>query len=100
MGMISHSFGFTVATVVVVACGLVNSSPPGQNGRHLADDIFRRIFLNEKFSLLFRISLKFLHKGPIDNKWALVQVMAWRRTGDEPLSAPMLTQLTDAYMRY
>ena len=25
--------------------------------------------------------------------------MAWRRTGDKPLPEPMLTQLTDAYMR-
>ena len=36
--------------------------------------------------------------GLIDNKWALIQVMAWRRSGDNPLSAPMLTQFTDAYM--
>ena len=26
----------------------VNSSSPGQNGRHFAEDIFKRIFLNEK----------------------------------------------------
>ena len=36
--------------------------------------------------------------GLIDNKWALIQVMAWRRSGDKPLSTPMLTQFTDAYM--
>ena len=30
----------------------VNSSPPGQNGRHFADDVFRCIFLNEKFCIL------------------------------------------------
>ena len=34
----------------------------------------------------------------IDNKWALFQVMAWRRSGDKPLSEPMFTQFTDAYM--
>ena len=28
---------------------------------------------------MIRISLKFVPRGPIDNKWALVQVMAWRR---------------------
>ena len=44
--------------------------------------------------------MKFVHEGPIDNKWALVQVMAWRWTGDKPLSEPMLTQFTDAYMRH
>ena len=26
--------------------------------------------------------------------------MAWRRTGDKPLSEPMLTQFTDAFMRH
>ena len=26
-----------------------NSSPPGHNGRRFADDIFRRIFMNEFF---------------------------------------------------
>ena len=33
-------------------------------------------------------------------KSALVQVMAWRRTGDKPLPKPMLTQLADTYMRH
>ena len=38
----------------------------------LADDIFKCIFLNEKFCILIRISLKFAAKGQIDNKPALV----------------------------
>ena len=38
----------------------------------LADDIFRCIFMNEIFSILIAISLKFVSKGPIDNKPALV----------------------------
>ena len=38
--------------------------------------------------------------GPIDNKSVLVQVMAWRRTGDKPLPEPMLDEFTDAYMRH
>ena len=46
------------------------------------------------------ISLKCISKGPIDNKTALVQIMAWCRTGDKPLPQPMLTQFTDAYMRH
>ena len=49
-----------------------NSSPPGQNGRHFADDIFGCIFMNEKFCILIKISLKFVPKGPIDNNPALV----------------------------
>ena len=54
-----------------------------------ADDIFRCIFVNEKFCILIKISLKIVPKGLIDNNAALVQVMAWRRTGDKPLSEPM-----------
>ena len=35
-----------------------------------------------------------------DNKSALVQAVAWRRTGDKPLPEPMMSQFTDAYMRH
>ena len=59
---------------------IFNSSAPGQNGRHFADDIFNLIFMNGKSCILIRISMKFVFKGPIDNKSALVQVRAWRRT--------------------
>ena len=38
----------------------------------LADDIFKRIFLNEKFRFSTKISLKFVSKGPIDNNKAFV----------------------------
>ena len=55
--------------------------------------------MNETFCILIRISLKFLLKDPIDNKSALVQVMAWRRTGDKPLPEPVLTQFTDENLR-
>ena len=33
----------------------VNSSPHGQNCHHFADDIFRCIFVNEKFCILIKI---------------------------------------------
>ena len=65
-----------------------------------ADDIFKCIFVNEKFCILIKISLKFVPKSLIDNKAALVQVMAWRRAGDKPLPEPMLTEFTEAYMRH
>ena len=60
---------------------IVNSSPPGQNGRHFADDVSRCISMNKKFCILITISLKFLPKGPIDNSPALVSIMAWRSLG-------------------
>ena len=37
-----------------------------------------------------KIPLKFVRKGPINNIPVLVQIMAWRRPGDKPLSEPML----------
>ena len=64
----------------------------------LADDNFQCIFLNEEFCILIRISLNVVPKGPIDNKRALIQVMALCRIGDKPLLEPMETQFTDAYM--
>ena len=66
----------------------------------LADDNFKCIFLNENDRILIWISLKLIPKSPIDNKPALVQVMAWRRIGDKPLSEPMLTRFTDTYMQH
>ena len=77
---------------------IFNSCPPGQNGRHFTDDVFKYIFLNDMFNISIQISLKFVPKGPIDKYSALVQVIAWHGTGDKPLPEPMLTQFTDAYM--
>ena len=64
--------------------------PPEQNGHHFTDDIVECIFTNKKFCILIRISPKVVPKGPIDNNAALVQVRAWRRTGDTALSEQML----------
>ena len=55
------------------------------NGRHFADDNLKCIFMNEKFYLSIQIPLMFVPMGPIDNFAALVQAMAWRRTGEKPL---------------
>ena len=66
----------------------------------LVDNILKSIFLNENVSILIQISLKFVPKGPIDNKSSLVQVMAWRQTGDKPLPEAKMTQFTDTYMRH
>ena len=80
-------------------CGLclqcmdINTLRPRPNGRHFADDIFKCIFLNENVWIPIEISLKFVPKGPINNIPALVQIMAWRRLGDKPLSEPMMVSL-------
>ena len=54
---------------------------------------FKSILLNENVRLLIKISLKFVPKGPINKIPALVQIMAWRRPGDKPLSEPMMVRL-------
>ena len=63
---------------------------PRQNSHHILDNIFKCIFLNENVWILIMISLKFVVKGPITNISVLVQIMAWCRSGDKPLSVPMM----------
>ena len=72
------------------ATACFNTLRPRQNGRHFPDDTFKRIFLNENVRIAIKISLKFVPKGPINNIPALVQIMAWRHSGDKPLSEPMV----------
>ena len=71
----------------------VNSLRPIPNRRHFADDTFKRIFLIENVRIQIKISLKFVPKGPINNNPALILIMAWRRSGDKPLSEPMMVSL-------
>ena len=66
----------------------------------LADNIFKGIFLNETDKIPIQISLKLVPRSLIDNKSALVWVMALRQTGNKPLPEPMMTHFTDAYMRH
>ena len=78
----------------------LNSSPPGQNGRHFANGIFKPIVLNKKDTFFTSLSLKFVPEGPIDNNSTLVYIVAWRQIGDKPLSQPKLTRFTYAYMQH
>ena len=49
--------------------------------------------MNENIPIAIDTSLKFVPKGSINNIPALVQIMAWRRPGDKPLSEPKLDHL-------
>ena len=69
---------------------LPNTLWPRRNGSHFPNNIFKCIFLNENVWISIYISLQFVPKGPINNIPALVQIMAWRRTGANPLSEPMM----------
>ena len=51
-------------------------------------------FLNENISTSIKISLKFVHKGRINNIPALIQILAWDRPGGKPLSEPMVSLQT------
>ena len=64
-----------------------------KNERHFADNILKCIFLNENIWIPTKISLNYVPYGLIDNMAALVQIMAWRRPGDKPLSGPMMVRL-------
>ena len=73
----------------VITCTL----RPTQNGHQFPDDNFKCIFLSENMGIFINIWLKFVPKGPIYNISALVQIMAWHRPGDEPLSEPLMVSL-------
>ena len=73
--------------------GTYNTLRLRQNGRHFPDDIFKCIFLTENIWISNTISLKFVPKGLIDNIPPLVQIMAWRRPDDKPLSESMVVRL-------
>ena len=85
---LSHSMYF-----IPTRTRCINTLRPRQNGCLFTDDIFRCIFLNENARILHKISLKFVPKVRINNIPALIQIMAWRRPGDKPLSEPMMVSL-------
>ena len=66
-----------------------------QNGHHFAEYILKLVFLDKKCYILIEISLKFVPKGQINNKPALVQMMAWCQTGTKPLSELTIVLFTD-----
>ena len=87
-------FGWPVAVYFgLLSVSEINTLRPRQGWRHFADDIFMCIFFNENCCILIKFSLKYVRKGPIDNNPALVQMMAWSRPGDKPLSEPMMVSL-------
>ena len=86
------NYGFHMRNYPCVSC-IINTLRPRQNDRHFADDIFKCIFFNENVSFSINFPLEFVPKGPIDNIPVLVQIIAWRLTGDKPLSEPMMVRL-------
>ena len=61
-----------------------------EDGRHFADDVFKCISLNGGIWISINISWKFVPKGQINNIPTLVQITAWHRPGNKPLSEPTM----------
>ena len=70
----------------------IYATPLTHWGRVCRNDIFNCV-LNENVCISFKIPLKLCPKVRINNSPALVQIMAWRRPGDKPLSEPMMVSL-------
>ena len=52
--------------------------------------MLKLISADEKYWIFIQISLKLAQQDQIDNKLALVQIMAWSQTGDKLLSETMM----------
>ena len=85
-----HQFPAAPASLVSLR---INTLRLRQNGRNFTYDIFKSIFMNENIWILINISLKFIPKGQINSILKLVQIMAWHRSGNKPLSEPMMVSL-------
>ena len=66
---------------------------PRRNEQHFADDSFKRNFFNANVWISIDVSLRFVPMGSINTILARVQIMVWRRPGDESLSEPMMVNL-------
>ena len=52
------------------------------------DDTGNCIFMNKNCCILIEISLKLVHKGSIDSKPSMVQIMAWQQLSEKLWSEP------------
>ena len=67
-----------------------NTLRPRQSCHHFIDTIFRCIFLNEIICISRKVSLWFVRNRRINNILALVEIMAWCRPDNKPLSKRMM----------
>ena len=79
-----------VAWLYWIGLHLFNTLRSIQDGHHFPDDILKYVFSKENAWILITISLRFVPKDSINNIPSSVHIMAWRRSGDKPLSGPMM----------
>ena len=70
-----------------------NTLRPRQDGRHFPDTFSNAFSWIKMLKFPLTFTAVFSPKGPINNIPALVQIMAWRRPGDKPLSEPVMASL-------
>ena len=71
---------------------LIRFPSPGQNSRDFTGIIFRCILMKEQFCFLINMSLKYVHRRPIDNYTVLAYFMAWCRSAAKPLYESMMVR--------
>ena len=89
---------WTSSSIVwIIACHMFGAKPLLTHWGRDKMAAVSQTTLSNAFSLIkfvsIKISLKFVPKGRINNNSALVQIMAWRRSGAKPLSEPMMVSL-------
>ena len=72
-------------------CLGLNVLSPKQEGALVLDDIYIRIFMDENVSIIHN-SIEVCFWVLIDNKLALIWMIAWHRRGDQSLSVQMLLE--------
>ena len=90
-GHLAQDTRVTTWVVYVCVCCLIILGLK-RNGRRFAD-ILKSISSCENCSILIKISHQFLPMGLINNMASLVQMMAWCRTGEKPISEPVMAYL-------
>ena len=82
----SPAVGSILNSIVLCLSCLYSTLRQRQNGCLFIDGIF----LYENAGIFIQISLKFSPKGPINNKPALVLIMAWHQNDNKPLSESIM----------
>ena len=82
----------TAFILIGMSC-LINTLRLRRNRQHLQMTFSNAFFFNDCVWISLTISLKFVPRVPINNIPALVQIMAWCRPGDKPLSEPKMVSL-------
>ena len=73
-----------------------------QHGVHIRTGPYPAVCIISTYSILLYFDSDFteiIQMGPINNYPPMVQIMAWRRACDKPLSEKLLAQLTDASVK-